>query len=174
MPREVRSTRRLAATAAAVGIAALLATLTASSSAPAATLSSGAAQAGHTCLVMTGSGDPAFTKNFNPYTGTGLPSGAFVRGAFYEPLIITSVAGGGHTYPWLAQSWKPNSDATVWTFKIRQGVKFSNGKPMTVDDVVYSFKSQSNPKSSSNALSICSTQMTLSIRTVADARSEAR
>ena len=57
-------------------------------------------------------------------------------------------------HPWLAQSWKPNSDATVWTFKIRQGVKFSNGKPMTVDDVVYSFKSQSNPKSSSNALSI--------------------
>ena len=38
---------------------------------------------------MTGSGDPAFVKNFNPYTATGLPSGAFVRGAFYEPLIIT-------------------------------------------------------------------------------------
>jgi peptide/nickel transport system substrate-binding protein len=56
--------------------------------------------------------------------------------------------------PWLAESWNPNSDATVWTFKIRQGVKFNNGKPMTVDDVVYSFKSQSDPKSSSNALSI--------------------
>jgi peptide/nickel transport system substrate-binding protein len=56
--------------------------------------------------------------------------------------------------PWLAESWKPNSDATIWTFKIRQGVKFNTGRPMTVDDVVYSFKSQSDPKSSSNALSI--------------------
>jgi len=57
-------------------------------------------------------------------------------------------------HPWLAETWKPNADATVWTFKIRQGVKFNDGKPMTVDDVVYSFKSQSDPKSASNALSI--------------------
>jgi len=57
-------------------------------------------------------------------------------------------------HPWLAESWQPNSDATVWTFKIRQGVKFNTGRPMTVDDVVYSFKSQSDLKSSANALSI--------------------
>jgi peptide/nickel transport system substrate-binding protein len=138
MPREVRSTRRLAATAAAVGIAALLATLTASSSAPAATLSAGAAKAGHTCLVMTGSGDPAFTKNFNPYTGTGLPSGAFVRGAFYEPLIITSVAGGGHTYPWLARTWKWSNGNKTLTLHIVKNATWSDGKPLTALDVVYS------------------------------------
>jgi peptide/nickel transport system substrate-binding protein len=57
-------------------------------------------------------------------------------------------------HPWLAESWQPNSDATVWTFKIRQGVTFNDGTPMTVDDVVYSFKSQSDPKSSANALSV--------------------
>jgi len=57
-------------------------------------------------------------------------------------------------HPWLAESWKPNADATVWTFKIRQGVKFNDGRPMTVDDVIYSFKSQCDPKGSSNALSI--------------------
>jgi peptide/nickel transport system substrate-binding protein len=57
-------------------------------------------------------------------------------------------------HPWLATSWSPNADASVWTFKIRQGVKFNDGTPMTVDDVVYSFKSQANPKSSSNALSV--------------------
>jgi peptide/nickel transport system substrate-binding protein len=55
--------------------------------------------------------------------------------------------------PVLATSWKPNADATAWTFTIRQGVKFSDGWPMTIDDVVYTFKSQSDPKSSANALS---------------------
>jgi peptide/nickel transport system substrate-binding protein len=55
--------------------------------------------------------------------------------------------------PVLATSWTPNADASAWTFTIRQGVKFSDGRPMTVDDVVYTFRSQSNPKSSANALS---------------------
>src|SRR4029077_2321759 len=33
--------------------------------------------------------------------------------------------------PALATSWTPNSTADVWTFKIRQGVKFHNGQPLT-------------------------------------------
>lgn len=57
-------------------------------------------------------------------------------------------------HPWLATSWSPNADGSVWTFKIRPGVKFNDGSPMTVDDVVYSFKTQCDPKSSSNALSV--------------------
>ncbi|HXY44083.1 MAG TPA: ABC transporter substrate-binding protein, partial [Acidimicrobiales bacterium] len=57
-------------------------------------------------------------------------------------------------HPWLATSWSTNPDASVWTFKIRQGVKFNDGTPMTIDDVVYSFQTQCNPKSSSNALSV--------------------
>lgn len=56
--------------------------------------------------------------------------------------------------PWLATSWSPNADGTVWTFKVRQGVKFNNGTPMTIDDVVYSFQSQSDKKNGSNALSV--------------------
>ena len=34
----------------------------------------------------------------------------------------------GRVVPWLATSWKPNANATVWTFQIRKGVKFHNGK----------------------------------------------
>jgi peptide/nickel transport system substrate-binding protein len=55
--------------------------------------------------------------------------------------------------PMLALSWKPNSDGSVWTFKLRQGVKFHNGATMTADDVVYTFQQLSNPKNASNALS---------------------
>ena len=55
--------------------------------------------------------------------------------------------------PVLATSWSANSTADVWTFKIRQGVKFHNGAPLTADDVVYTFKLQTNPKNGSNALS---------------------
>jgi peptide/nickel transport system substrate-binding protein len=56
--------------------------------------------------------------------------------------------------PVLATSWKPNADASAWTFTIRPGVKFSDGRPMTVDDVVYTFKSQCDPKNGTNALSV--------------------
>ncbi len=55
--------------------------------------------------------------------------------------------------PVLATSWSANSAATVWTFKIRQGVKFHNGSPLTAADVVYTYKLQTNPTGSSNALS---------------------
>jgi len=55
--------------------------------------------------------------------------------------------------PVLATSWSPNSTADVWTFKIRQGVKFHNGHPLTADDVVYTYQLQTDPKNASNALS---------------------
>jgi peptide/nickel transport system substrate-binding protein len=42
--------------------------------------------------------------------------------------------------PWLAESWRPNAEGTVWTFQLRRGVRFHNGKVMTADDVVASFK----------------------------------
>ena len=55
--------------------------------------------------------------------------------------------------PWLATSWSPNSDASVWTFKIRQGVKFNDGTPLTADDVAASINRLADPKNASNALS---------------------
>jgi len=55
--------------------------------------------------------------------------------------------------PVLATRWTPNSTADVWTFKIRQGVKFHSGAPLTADDVVYTFQLHTNPKNGSNSLS---------------------
>jgi peptide/nickel transport system substrate-binding protein len=140
MSRQSRSSRRFGLWATAGGTV-ILGALVAAAIAIAAPSSSKTAvhlYAGHKCVVMTGSGDPAFVKNFNPYTATSLPSGAFVRGAFYEPLIITTAAGGGHQYPWLAQSWKWSNGNKTLTLNIRQGVKWSDGKPLTAADVVYS------------------------------------
>jgi peptide/nickel transport system substrate-binding protein len=55
--------------------------------------------------------------------------------------------------PVLAESWKPNADGSVWTFKLRQGVKFHNGKALCADDVVATMDRLADPKNSSNALS---------------------
>jgi peptide/nickel transport system substrate-binding protein len=55
--------------------------------------------------------------------------------------------------PVLATSWTPNSKSDVWTFKIRQGVKFHNGQALTADDVVYTYQLHTNPKGEANALS---------------------
>ena len=37
--------------------------------------------------------------------------------------------------PWLAESWQIADDKLTWTFKIRDNVKFSNGKPLTAEAV---------------------------------------
>jgi peptide/nickel transport system substrate-binding protein len=55
--------------------------------------------------------------------------------------------------PVLAESWSPNKDGTVWTFKLRKGVKFHSGKTMTADDVVATFDRLADPDNGSNALS---------------------
>ncbi|HEY0388321.1 MAG TPA: ABC transporter substrate-binding protein [Gaiellales bacterium] len=59
----------------------------------------------------------------------------------------------GQLSPWLAESWSPNSDASEWTFKIRQGVQFNDGTPMTAKDVAASINRLADPANNSNALS---------------------
>jgi peptide/nickel transport system substrate-binding protein len=56
--------------------------------------------------------------------------------------------------PVLAESWSHNDDGTVWTFKLRRGVKFHNGQEMNADDVVWTFDRLSDPGLASNALSV--------------------
>ena len=140
MSRKIRSVRRLGFAAVAGGLVVVTALVVVAIAIAAPKSATGATKlsASHRCLVMAGSGDPAFVKNFNPYTATSLPSGGFVRGAFYEPLIITTAAGGGHQYPWLAQSWKWTNHNKTLTLNIRKGVKWSDGKLLTAADVVYS------------------------------------
>jgi peptide/nickel transport system substrate-binding protein len=134
-PRSTRASL-VAATSAAVVLAALV-VVTVAAARPLGLAGHAIRLAGHPCLVMTGSGDPAFTKNFNPFTATGLPSGQFVRGAVYEGLTV-SPEGGKPTLPWLARTWKWSNGNKTLTLQLAKGVKWSDGKALTSTDVAYS------------------------------------
>jgi peptide/nickel transport system substrate-binding protein len=63
----------------------------------------------------------------------------------WETLTIGS-ADGTKVEPWLAESWTQSADKLTWTFKLKQGVKFSDGSPMTSADVKFSLDEASTTK----------------------------
>lgn len=63
---------------------------------------------------------------------------------------------GGKLYPELAESWEATSDAKTWTFRLRKGIEFHNGKPLTAEDVVYSYQIHTKPDSKSSAKAMIS------------------
>jgi peptide/nickel transport system substrate-binding protein len=136
----MRSLRISSLAVAATGVVSL-AVLSASASAPAATGRADSTAAltasAHKCLVMAGSGDGPFTKNFNPYVGGTLPTNNFVQGAMYEPLIIVP-SGGRKIIPWLARSWKWTNGSKTLTLHLATNAKWSDGKALTAADAVYS------------------------------------
>lgn len=78
-----------------------------------------------------------FTRNFNPFATAARLD--FTQGGIYEPLMIFTTAGGGHTYKWLATGYKWASHNRVLHVFLRKGVKWSDGKPFTSADVVFTF-----------------------------------
>jgi peptide/nickel transport system substrate-binding protein len=69
----------------------------------------------------------------------------------YEPFVAADSAM--LPIPWLAESWESNADGSEWTFKVRQGVTFHDGSPLTADDVVYTFRRLLDPEIGSPAAS---------------------
>lgn len=51
---------------------------------------------------------------------------------------LTEVAANGELVGELAESWEATPDAKIWTFDLRKGVTFHNGKPFGADDVIES------------------------------------
>lgn len=58
------------------------------------------------------------------------------RSVGYEPLVKFKIGWDG-VEPNIASSWEANEDATRFSFKLREGHKWSDGKPFTADDVVF-------------------------------------
>jgi peptide/nickel transport system substrate-binding protein len=70
-----------------------------------------------------------------------------------ETLVIASPEDSS-AVGLLAESWDASDDAKVWSFKIREGVTFHDGKTLTPDDVVATLRRHSDPNSESGALGV--------------------
>ncbi|RWF05588.1 MAG: ABC transporter substrate-binding protein [Mesorhizobium sp.] len=64
---------------------------------------------------------------------------------------LTTISSDGEVLPSLAESWDSSPDAVTWTFKLRKGVQFHDGKTVTVDDVMKTIQRHSDKKSNSGA-----------------------
>ena len=69
---------------------------------------------------------------------------------------LTEVAADGSIKGELAESWEASADAKVWTFKLRSGVTFHNGKAFGADDVIESLQMHVGEDSKSAAKPIVS------------------
>ena len=124
--------------------------------------------------VLAGCAAPNVTRVSPPQTkppkaGGTIRTGIVAPAAALDPIMISdegglAVLGQSAQYlvwsdknltlrPVLAESWTHDHTGRVWTFKIRRGVSFSDGTPMTAEDVAATFNRLSDPKVGSNALS---------------------
>ena len=79
----------------------------------------------------------SYPQDMNPYSPTADNISIAVFGAWWEFLVRPTQKGTGYQ-PWLASSYTVSPDNTTYTFHLRQGVKFSDGTPMTAADVLFS------------------------------------
>lgn len=102
----------------------------------------GSKNAGASTGVLTvGRGNGTQTNNSNPFVSTSSTQSLGYGFVIYEPLAqVNIVRPAQKPVPWLATSWKWNSDYTSVDFTIRKGVKWSDGTALTPADVAYSIQ----------------------------------
>jgi peptide/nickel transport system substrate-binding protein len=79
--------------------------------------------------------------------GTGYHT-SIIQRMVYESLVaydLTSTADVLPIKPQLAESWQISPDGKVYTFKLRQGVKFHDGTPFDAEAVKFNFDRASDP-----------------------------
>jgi peptide/nickel transport system substrate-binding protein len=78
-------------------------------------------------------------NNWNPYVpgnnaGWGLSQ-------LSDPLCLLNY-GTGEIEDWMAKSFTPNEDYTIWTLKLREGITWQDGEPFTAADIVFTIRLQ--------------------------------
>jgi len=85
-------------------------------------------------LVVSAFGDP---KTFNPITANEQSSDEIVRHLFAG---LTGLDSPSQTVePALAYGWTNSPDGKTWTFKLRKNLRWSDGEPLTADDVAFTW-----------------------------------
>lgn len=92
-------------------------------------------------VAMTGNGT---AENYNPFI-TSTPIDTIHTSSVYDPMTRPAPFYG--RAPGLVTEWNSNSDATVWELKLRQGVTWHDGKPLTADDLIYTLRMMAAPSS---------------------------
>ncbi|MFZ5801380.1 MAG: ABC transporter substrate-binding protein, partial [Candidatus Omnitrophota bacterium] len=85
-------------------------------------------------LILAATSDP---RSFNPILAKETSTTA-VTGLMFEGLTRTNSETLA-VEPNLAERWQVSPDGLVWTFYLRKDVRWSDGKPFTADDVVFTF-----------------------------------
>ena len=91
-------------------------------------------------------GNGAEPQTLDPHKAEGVPSSHIMRD-LYEGL--TSEAPDGEVIPGAAESWTLSDDGKIYTFKMRENAKWSNGDPVTAHDFVYGLQRSANPLTAS-------------------------
>jgi peptide/nickel transport system substrate-binding protein len=121
------------------GTAALLLAAVAACTSSASSGSSGnSAQGPSGTLTISNEQGTQWNCSFNPFNPGNLGEG-ITMGQVYEPLAFVDTLENGKASPWLATSWTWGDGNKTLTFTIRNGVKFSDGTPMSATDVAFTF-----------------------------------
>ncbi|MDK1472037.1 ABC transporter substrate-binding protein [Streptomyces sp. 549] len=80
------------------------------------------------------------TNNSNPFLGTSAGASLGYRYMIYEPLVMTNgIRPDEKGKPWLASEWKWEDNFTRVSFTIDSKAKWSDGEPLTAEDVAFTF-----------------------------------
>ncbi|GAB3960217.1 ABC transporter substrate-binding protein [Streptomyces sparsus] len=102
--------------------------------------SSGSGKGGGTALTIGMPNGPQ-TNNSNPFLGTSAGASLGYRYMIYEPLVMTNgVRPDEKGKPWLASEWKWEDNFTRVAFTVDERAKWSDGKPLTAEDVAFTFE----------------------------------
>jgi peptide/nickel transport system substrate-binding protein len=99
-------------------------------------------------IILTVAGEAVgMTRVFNPYLPTSAWSlagnsvaGGNSSGFIYEPLAQVDYVRSNYVLPWLAKSWAWSNGNKTLTFHLQQGVSWSDGKPFSSADVVFTYE----------------------------------